>query len=1264
MSKTWSTVVAIPRIFSVVILLVVAFRSLWTTTHKPRIIEGIFAIASDSFHDRSKARSNSNGDGEEYFEKILDATSPVGSTTNSSNFRIRKHAASACPSHSENCPRTLNVHVVPHTHDDVGWLKTIDQYYHGWNETIQQASVSDILDSVIEALSENPSRTFVYVEMKFFTMWWEEQSTITRNRVRHLIHDTKQLSFVNGGWCMHDEATTHFVGMIDQTTLGHDFLAQTLGYVPTIGWQLDPFGHSATQASLMTHSMGFDALYFGRIDYQDLELRRATKDCEGLWNAFGNNNNDIGESEDKNVFWGLTGSYGGQYGPPEGVCLDPDCGPGHYSPLVEMNRTALISFVGDFLMALRRQSDETRGDHIMVTMGEDFRYRKATSNFANLDLLLVTIARLQEAETNEEHREIDIPAIFGPEYDKVNIFYSSPEYYTRCKYNETVLGGEHHHRQHYYHNDSVAPSRELSENNPNSATKGAMQWPVKTDDFFPYSDCPNCFWTGYFSSRPSLKKFERVGSSFLLAFRQVESSLLPPNNIHNPRRNTTAAAAASSHILRSRDNNDENFDDGDDDDDDDDDDDEKFHCGMERTQLEDAMGVLQHHDGVSGTSKQHVAYDYAKRLQGGIDAILPCMIRKLKRLLLGRDNEEKHLNDLSYCQLLNETKCKISVDATRITNSVPNNTTNEPRDLYVVVYNSLASERSVVVDLPVGSNGTFLVEALGDGGAFETLVQAQPVFFRSLSSNRENDNEEPWVVSFLAASLPAVGAKVFRIRNHPVENIDAQRKVGNSSRATASTIGDQFEDENNRSGRLQKISNGRFTILVDSKTGDLKRVGSNGDVESLSSWGYYTSFDSEKDNGGTQNSGAYIFRPSSPTQELRVVPAKNTTILHNPLGTEIHTEYKEPWIQTVTKIRTGMPYLEIEYQIGPIPIGDGRGKEVVTRYNTMVDNRDGVFYTDSNGREFVRRKRNHRPTWELTVYEPTAGNYYPINTAIYVDEAGGAQEDLDCERRTPSAFAVVTDRTQGGGSILEKTVELMVHRRTLADDSRGVGEPINETIDGIEPYPPFGNMKRVGEGLIIRGKHRILVENNNGGNGSRTNSSLSTDHKNKVTCGGIGGARLARSLMDEAFAEPLVFVGTSPFFKEIPFRSESFSGLKEPLPSNVMLITKKHLYNHKEPQTYLIRLGHQYGLGEDPDLSLPVDVDLSILFPDQQIHDFQETTLSGNRAIEDWRRERLYWTKKSQDRNPYEETNRPTDKTTIVTLTAMKIRTFLVRLGE
>jgi len=50
---------------------------------------------------------------------------------------------------------------------------------------------------------------------------------------------------------MHDEAATHYIDMIDQTTLGHQFLKEEFGVTPRIGWQIDPFGHSAVQAYLL-----------------------------------------------------------------------------------------------------------------------------------------------------------------------------------------------------------------------------------------------------------------------------------------------------------------------------------------------------------------------------------------------------------------------------------------------------------------------------------------------------------------------------------------------------------------------------------------------------------------------------------------------------------------------------------------------------------------------------------------------------------------------------------------------------------------------------------------------------------------------------------------------------------------------------------------------------------------------------------------------------------------------------------------------------
>ena len=41
-------------------------------------------------------------------------------------------------------------------------------------------------------------------------------------------------------------------------------------------------------------------------------------------------------------------------------------------------------------------------------------------------------------------------------------------------------------------------------------------------------------------------------------------------------------------------------------------------------------------------------------------------------------------------------------------------------------------------------------------------------------------------------------------------------------------------------------------------------------------------------------------------------------------------------------------------QVGPIPIEDGIGKEVATQITTTMET-NKTFYTDSNGRDFIRR---------------------------------------------------------------------------------------------------------------------------------------------------------------------------------------------------------------------------------------------------------------------------------------------------------------------
>ena len=251
---------------------------------------------------------------------------------------------------------SLTVHVVPHTHDDVGWLKTVDQYYYGLRNDIQHAAVQYIIKSVVAALARNPQRKFMYVEQAFFQRYWREANDYDKNLTRSLIKNG-QLEFVNGGWCMHDEAAAHYVDMIDQTTLGHKFIVEEFGTsaVPTIGWQIDPFGHSSTQAALLSAEVGFDGLFFGRIDYQDHDNRIANKNLEFIWRA----SPSLGV--EGQVFAGAFQS--GNYGPPGGFCFDDfDCN----DEPIQSNPNApdynLPEKVKDFIRAARQQAAGTAGD--------------------------------------------------------------------------------------------------------------------------------------------------------------------------------------------------------------------------------------------------------------------------------------------------------------------------------------------------------------------------------------------------------------------------------------------------------------------------------------------------------------------------------------------------------------------------------------------------------------------------------------------------------------------------------------------------------------------------------------------------------------------------------------------------------------------------------------------------------------------------------------------------------------------------------------
>ena len=89
-------------------------------------------------------------------------------------------------------------------------------------------------------------------------------------------------------------------------------------------------------------------------------------------------------------------------------------------------------------------------------------------------------------------------------------------------------------------------------------------WPTKYDDGFPYADNDSSFWTGYFSSRANDKKYMRDASHTLHSSNKLFALSSIDQETTDAQINAMLNAKAT---------------------------------------MMDVVGVMQHHDGITGTGK-------------------------------------------------------------------------------------------------------------------------------------------------------------------------------------------------------------------------------------------------------------------------------------------------------------------------------------------------------------------------------------------------------------------------------------------------------------------------------------------------------------------------------------------------------------------------------------------------------------------------------------------------------------------------------------
>ncbi len=350
------------------------------------------------------------------------------------------------------------MHVIPHSHCDAGYRKTFDAYF--------VTEVRNILDTVIEALEENPSRRFVWEEVSFLEKWWNVASNQQRSSLKALAVK-RQLEFIGGGWVMHDEADTSLYGVVNQMTLGLRFLNKTLGFRPRVEWHIDPFGHSIFMPELYSR-MGYKAVVINRVPNPTKQEMKRKKALEFFWRNPHTNNS---------IFAHVLDSH---YTTPK---------------LFGESLESRADYFAKNVVLVRLQWYKT--DHLLVPFGGDFAFQSADPDFKEMDELIDYI---------NTHSEL---------FNNMTVKYS-----TLSEYVDTVLNSGVEFEtldSDFFPYVCCSPCGDEKCGGVDGFISGIPCGPMPTAD---------SYWSGFYTSKPSQKLLVREQEASLRVF-EVGNSLFP-----------------------------------------------------------------------------------------------------------------------------------------------------------------------------------------------------------------------------------------------------------------------------------------------------------------------------------------------------------------------------------------------------------------------------------------------------------------------------------------------------------------------------------------------------------------------------------------------------------------------------------------------------------------------------------------------------------------------------------------------------------------
>ncbi|KAF9623301.1 hypothetical protein IFM89_000790 [Coptis chinensis] len=820
----------------------------------------------------------------------------------------------------------LKVFVVPHSHNDPGWKLTVDEYYERQSRRI--------LDTIVESLSKDVRRKFIWEEMSYLEKWWRDASDSNKESFISLVKNG-QLEIVGGGWVMNDEANSHYFAILEQMTEGNMWLNETVGVVPKNAWAIDPFGYSATMAYLLRR-MGFENMLIQRTHYELKKDLARHKNLEYIWRQSW----DIEESTDIFVHMMPFYSYDIPHtcGPEPAICCQFDfarmrgsgyelCPWGQHP--VEINQDNVQERASKLLDQYRKKSTLYRTNTLLVPLGDDFRYvsiDEAEAQFRNYQLLFDYI---------NSNPNLNAEAKFGTLED---YFLTLREEADRINY---TLPGE-----------------------VGSGEVGGF--PSLSGDFFTYADRQQDYWSGYYVSRPFFKAVDRVLEQTLRGSEIMISLLL------GYCQKVTCEKFPTSFTYK-------------------------------LTAARRNLALFQHHDGVTGTAKDHVVKDYGIRMHTSLQD-LQIFMSKAVEVLVGYHHEKSEKDPSLFDP--EQVRSKYDVQPVHRTINTP-----EGSGYAVVFFNPLEQTRDEVVMVIVNRPDMIVLDSNW------SCVKSQ------VSPELQHDRGRTFTGKhrlYWKASVPAMGLQTYYIANGFLRCEKAKPATLriyseiNPLNCPAPYACSKLE------GDMAEIKNQHQSLSFDLKLGLLHKIHHKD--------GTVTVVEEEMAMYSSSESGAYLFKPNGEAQPI-VQPRGEVVILEGPLVQEFYSYPKTTWdnapISHSTRIYNGENsvqefVIEKEYHVELLG-HDFNDRELIVRYKTDLDNRR-VFYTDLNGFQTSRRE-----TYDKI---PLQGNYYPMPSLAFLQSSNGQR------------FSVHSRQSLGVASLKNGFLEIMLDRRLIRDDGRGLGQGV------------------------------------------------------------------------------------------------------------------------------------------------------------------------------------------------------------------------------